>query len=491
MNPETKIKIVGFILILLASWFSVGYHHPDEYFQIFEFASWRAGITPAEDLPWEFSRYMRPALQPTLVYAAIRVSEALGWFHPFHLMTVFRFLAGLLFFTTAITMWRAFSGDFFPKARRTFILFLGLLLFATPYLAVRFSSENVSGCLFFLSLAMVKDAEKKSSGRLLVAGALLGLSFHTRYQIAFAMLGLGLWLLVRYRHALRVPLLVILGTLVTLSAGVLLDTWFYGKWVLCPYNYFVENIVYEKAAGFGVKPWHYYLERLAWGPLLAMGPLVILGYVVLLFLYPGHLFTVVSLPFLVAHSLVGHKELRFLFPMYLLVPYLIGLAVDLVGRFSNFKKLGQALRRPAVVINFLLMGWTVFLPPSDNFWFLKNLYELSLPPGATVVYDEEHHFRSPYEDGTLNFTFLRPRQRPLQFVSFARWLKQRQPPPCPTFITKVGREESLLHQVEAYCGPLRVAYQNLYAPLLRKIVMQGFRLPSNVRAYVIYVPDNS
>lgn len=490
VQPNT-IKWVGGFLIALASWFSLGYHHPDEYFQIFEFASWRAGITPAEDLPWEFNRHMRPTLQPSLVWATIKISEGLGWLHPFYLMTFFRFLAGLLFFTTALSCWNTFAGDFFPKTRQTIVLFLALLLYTTPYLAVRFSSENVSGCLLFLSLALLKDAEKKSSGRLLAAGALLGLSFHARYQIAFAMLGLGLWMLVRYRRALRVPLLTALGALIGLGGGLLLDAWFYGKWVLPPYTYYLENIVHQKAAAFGVKPWYYYLKNLAWGPLLAVGPFVIMGYLLLLLRFPGHAFTAISLPFLLAHSLVGHKELRFLFPMYLLVPYLLGLAMEFLGRLSGLKKWGQALLKPALGVNFLLMGWTVFLPPSDNFWFLKNLYEFPLPRGATVVFDEEHHFLSPYDDGALKFTFLQPRQRQLQFVPLVRWLKLGSRPPCTAFITKVGREQALLRQAEPRCGLLRIAYQNLYAPLLRKIREEGFHLPPDVRAYVIYVPDST
>src|ERR1700730_17037052 len=64
-----KLLFIGLCFHLLSAWFNAGYYHPDEYFQIFEFASYKIGKTPAQDLAWEYGHAVRPAMQPFMVYA--------------------------------------------------------------------------------------------------------------------------------------------------------------------------------------------------------------------------------------------------------------------------------------------------------------------------------------------------------------------------------------------------------------------------------------
>ncbi|MCS6978509.1 MAG: hypothetical protein NZM15_00205 [Flavobacteriales bacterium] len=492
MSPEKKIKIAGLLAILAAAWFSQGFHHPDEYFQIFELASWKAGLTPSQDLPWEFSCFMRPALQPALVYGVIRATQWAGWFHPFYVMAFFRLFAGVLFFFTAQAVWKAFTPDFSLRKHSVTVLFLALLLWLTPYLAVRFSSENMASCLFFLAILPLREADKKNWGRLFMAGLLLGLVFHLRYQMAFALLGLGLWILIFSRKRVRNLTALMAGGVLTLLAGLVLDAWFYGTWVWTPYNYFYQNIVLKKAAGFGVEPWYFYLRKLTWGQFFFLGPLVLLGYLVMVVRYPRHLVVWTSLPFVLGHHLVGHKEFRFLIPLYLIVPYSIALSFEVLGKFQFLKKAGKFFKRPAVALNTVALCIAALLPPSDNFWFLKNLYELPLKPGTLVVYEEENNYPSPYQDGILKFSFVQNHARPLRFMSFAAWSRLNHPiadsTSCPVFITKVSQEKLVVEMATRHCGPLNRLYQNLYAPLLRMMRDEGFTLPPDVRAYVIYAP---
>lgn len=492
MNSRHFITIVALLCILLAAWFSQGFHHPDEYFQIFEFASWKAGITPAEDLPWEFEHKMRPALQPILVFLVIKASKLLGWFHPFYIMAFFRAFAGILFFTTSWLLWKNFARDFVPSKQHVTLLFLALLLWPVPYLAVRFSSENVAGCLFFLALVLLKEPARRNPLELLWAGLLLGLSFHARYQMAFAIAGLGLWLVLFHGRKFSVVLFVMVGGILTLAIGFLLDVWFYGDWVLAPYQYYYQNIVMKKAAGFGVEPWYYYFRKLVWGQLLVLGPLVLIGYLLMLFTRWKHVFVWVSLPFLVGHSLVSHKEFRFLFPLFLLVPYALMSGFEFLSRFSWLSKAGLFLRKPALVINSLLLGVAILLPPSDNFWFLKNLYELPLKSESLVVYEEEHGYPSPYDDGILHFSFLKNPDHKLRFISFSTWSKSplsyHDPEHCPVFICKLKDEERVKKMAEKICGELLIAYENIYTSLLRKLLQNEIHLPPDVKAYIIFIP---
>src|ERR1700755_2465182 len=57
-------------IVLVTAWFSELFYFPDEHYQVLEFMSYKLGITPAADLPWEFSARIRPWFQP-LVYFLI------------------------------------------------------------------------------------------------------------------------------------------------------------------------------------------------------------------------------------------------------------------------------------------------------------------------------------------------------------------------------------------------------------------------------------
>ncbi|HSS12456.1 MAG TPA: hypothetical protein VLL04_01095, partial [Rhizomicrobium sp.] len=71
MDSELRRSLVILAaVIVVTAWFSVLFYFPDEHYQILEFMSYKLGITPASDLPWEFHARIRPWFQP-LVYFLI------------------------------------------------------------------------------------------------------------------------------------------------------------------------------------------------------------------------------------------------------------------------------------------------------------------------------------------------------------------------------------------------------------------------------------
>src|SRR5665213_2550277 len=63
---------------LVTAWFSVMFYFPDEHYQVLEFMSFKLGITPASELPWEFSARIRPWFQPALYFLIARPLSAVG-----------------------------------------------------------------------------------------------------------------------------------------------------------------------------------------------------------------------------------------------------------------------------------------------------------------------------------------------------------------------------------------------------------------------------
>jgi len=93
---EKWLLLAGVIVYGTTAWCSVGHYGTDEHFQILEFANYKLGLTPINDLPWEFPARVRSGLQPMLAYGAIRAADTLGANSPFTQVFLLRLITGLL-----------------------------------------------------------------------------------------------------------------------------------------------------------------------------------------------------------------------------------------------------------------------------------------------------------------------------------------------------------------------------------------------------------
>ena len=212
------------------------------------------------------------------------------------------------------------------------------LMWMIPYLAVRTSSESAAGDLFALGLAtLVLGSSALAGGKrhfpraaLLIAGLAFGLAFEFRYQIAFAVAGVVFWVALvgcgNRRRGLAAGCLILAGVLPPLIVGTAADCWGYGHWTLTPWNYFAVNILQHKADEFGTSPvwWYFYLMNE--GLLVPITLLLTAAMLITWYRHPRHIITWATLPFFVAHSLVAHKEVRFLFPLTLVAIFFFLLA---------------------------------------------------------------------------------------------------------------------------------------------------------------------
>src|ERR1700758_4938129 len=80
---------------LVTAWFSDLFYFPDEHYQVLEFMSYKLGITPASDLPWEFSARIRPWFQPLVYYAIAKPLLWLGLQDMFAIAFVLRLATGM------------------------------------------------------------------------------------------------------------------------------------------------------------------------------------------------------------------------------------------------------------------------------------------------------------------------------------------------------------------------------------------------------------
>lgn len=414
LNFVAKHRYVcGFMLLslffhVLAGIVSMGYHQADEHFQILEPIGWKLGFYGSQDLAWEFTEKIRSGIQIFLGYA---IGKALLWggvYSPFTLAGVLRQLSGVLWWALTWAFYAKWKNQFsLPFLQKALLVFSALLWFL-PYLHVRYSSESWGGLLFFFGLYICLYLSKEGKGRFLpylFGGLLMGLSFYFRFQMAFAIVGFLGWMLWYKKFNLSTFSGLLFGALIAISIGTLADYWLYGEWVLTHYNYFFQNIVEGKAAGFGTNPFYSYVPMFIEHTAMPLSPFLL----VLLFLgiWAGRKnpFTWVLVVFVIAHSAVAHKEFRFLFPMVAIMPLIFTQGLGVV--YLWFEKLNPSVVkftvRAFITINVVLLGLSMAKPASEQEALFKAFYIVQKEHKNTKIAFTQ---KDPFDNG-LKMNFFR------------------------------------------------------------------------------------
>ena len=313
---QRSLLILAAVTVITA-WFSETFYFPDEHYQILEFMALKLGITPAAELPWEFSARIRPWFQPFVYFLIAKPLLLLGLKDMFAVAFVLRLVTGLLSLTALFLFARAvlpsIEGE---EEKRAYVRYLPLFGFL-PYLFVRTSSETFSAAFIALGLALAIG--ERSARRLILAGLFCGLAFESRYQTGLLGLGLFAWLAVIARAKLAELAQFLSGGAGALAIGALADRWGYGQWVFPPLGYVDVNLLQGLAAHrFGREPVFAYLYLLPAQIFFAITILLMIAMLCMWLRNPRHPVSWTSLPFVLGHMAVAHKEARFLFPLAIL-----------------------------------------------------------------------------------------------------------------------------------------------------------------------------
>ena len=329
MKFHHKIFIIAIIVYSLTAFFSVGYFHEDENYQIIEFAGILDGTNEPKDLAWEYKEQIRSAIQPVIVYFIFQVCDFLSISNPYSKTFILRLITALLSLCIIFYFSESCKKTVPPEYRKLFLI-LTYFLWFLPFLNVRCSSETWSGIFLLLSTTLIiRNYNNYSSYTIL--GGLLGLSFLFRYQIAFAVIGLILWLFfIRKEQILKIGIILISFQIVVVF-GIFIDSWYYGEWTVTLRNYFIVNLIESKAASFGTSPWYYYFFFIFRYSFFPIGIAILLSFIFVVFRRYKNIIVWIILPFFIGHSLISHKELRFLFPLINFIPILIIMALDIIS----------------------------------------------------------------------------------------------------------------------------------------------------------------
>ncbi len=408
--------LLGLLVQVITAWFSVGYFHPDEHFQILEFYNYKRGLSPVADLPWEFTAQCRTALQPFIVYWFSRIAELVGVTSPFTLAFLLRLSMGVLtWFTTCRLIMLLTPGFKSPITAKLFVA-VSMYLWFVPYIGVRFSAETIAANFFFLAISMMLQIKELAGTKrllfLFLSGLLLGFTLFLRLQMGFAFLGLAVWVLFVSKWSFRDWFLLAFFAVIAMGLSVVVDHWFYGNWVLTPLNYFNVNIIQHVAAKFGVDPWWYYFVlfiKLGIAPISV--PLLVL-FLIGVWKKPLNLFTLVSITFCVGHFLIGHKEMRFLFPASYAFIYVACLGLDYLCSIYTIKKGYKIVFKVLAGVNIAVLVFKMFTPAEEVMKYYEFIYNYAnLQPTTIVSFD-----KSPFKMDVIETNFYKPKNINIQVL---------------------------------------------------------------------------
>lgn len=343
---ERLLFIFSFLLHLLAFFFATGYQHGDEHFQILEFTAYKLGLCSFDSLAWEYPEQMRSGLMP---FVAFMVAKGVSFFsarwEPFIVSDSLRALSLILGFISLFAL-KKIGGALGISGQRSLLLsFLLCFLWFLPFLHARYSSENYSGIFMIYALYFFfcrnQETPRSEFLFLIVSGLFWGLAFECRFQTGFAAFAFFAWTMLLGKFRLKTLLPVFVGGMLMVLTALLIDRWLYGNWAFPAYNYLYQ-VLFATDSMFGKNPWYDYLPlALNWFGYSIAALVALFCFDACLRNYRNPLVWIFTF-FILIHCLLAHKEIRFLFPVFYLIPVI--LAMSLPIHFIRLRPLSGKMR---------------------------------------------------------------------------------------------------------------------------------------------------
>ncbi|TNF00750.1 MAG: hypothetical protein EP326_06030, partial [Deltaproteobacteria bacterium] len=360
--------IFGALFHFLTPIFSEGFHRLDEQTGILRFLSLKLGTMSEDQMIAEYPMKIRPWLQPAFYYLFAKPLQLAGLENPFQLAWFLRATSSILGFLSLGSFY-LFARNFVQKeSSRVIFIYTLFTLWFLPFFHARTTAENFGITFFLFGMSLIFSWKQFFLG-----GLFLALSFVFRFQMSVMIFFSVLWFPLFGKQSWWTFFKISLGILIGWLLTIPIDQWGYGEWTLTPWNYFDINILKGFASSFGVDPWYAYITK---GISRGIPPLSLLYAGALLYCWikhPKSWITWTTLPFLVVHSMISHKELRFIFPMTLFIP----LAFAYVNEHTKIleRKPMRWLVGLCLILNMGALFVASFKPAYSQIGFYKHVYE--------------------------------------------------------------------------------------------------------------------
>jgi len=170
-----------------------------------------------------------------------------------------------------------------------------------------------------------------------------------RPSSAVVVAGALAWLLFVHRPTMGQWLRMAATALLVVITGATLDSLFYATPTFSTWNYWMMAITGPPREAFDTLPWYYYPPWIVKYATPPVGLLLLAAYAVVLIRRPRHLLVWCITPLLLVLTIIPHKELRFLYPIADLAPWLLVLG------YTEWLDRKWPSRNTAILMNTLLV----------------------------------------------------------------------------------------------------------------------------------------
>jgi hypothetical protein len=315
-------------------------------------------------LYWEWTEGVRSYVMPGFFAGIYRMLDLFGVRDPYLLTVGVKSVLAILHAAGWVFLFLFFA-LFLVRARAFLIVVASGFLYVGAFVAVRTLGEAVSipfllAALYFTGAAMKRDTRKDA----LYAGLFAGIAFAFRFQSLFFSAGLFLVLLIA--ASCRRPVIVHFagGFLAILSLIGILDLLTWGDFLHSLVRYVDFNVVRDGASRFGREKWSYYFAVL---PKLYSWPLIIPAVLAMAVGLFSRRFAALIVPmalYTLLHVIVPHKEVRFLFPVYVLFGVIALFAWERLSLLAAPRHRPLAALIAVAIPLFLATGHTLRMAPT-------------------------------------------------------------------------------------------------------------------------------
>lgn len=386
----------AFVAHIVLCYFSVGFYHPDEQYYAIDIALKKLNLinTPPS---WEEIDQIRSHVLPWLFAGIIYILSIFKISNPFTVAFLLRVISSVLAFAATNLFCTLFRNNF--SNLRTWLTYLGMMNFAffIPFIHARTSSDNwgtsflLLGIFFYFHVfndSKLNNILLNKNFKIIIGSIFFAIAFLLRFQTAIISGIVIVYALIIFKHFKLKQLigLYLLPALTILAIGIAIDSISYKGLTITFWNYFLSNIYQNKISQFGVSPFYYYINLI----IIKLTPAWGIAFIVSLISsakndFKNYSWMKISVfAFFLFHSLIGHKELRFLFPLAPLMITILSLELSR-KKILHFKHWFFII---LTIINAMALLVVTFTPAYKPLKFYKFMYEYFQVP--TVVFIENN-----------------------------------------------------------------------------------------------------
>ncbi|EFO91521.1 CRE-EIF-1 protein [Caenorhabditis remanei] len=345
MRPVFRMlaKLVVFRCIsvyLVASWFV-----PDEVYQSAEIAHHL--VYGTGHLSWEWRNSLRSFFHPAIIALILQLLKILSLDTHVLVYHIPRLAHALLFVLADYSFYKVCLRLCRTKgiAENSFLAYLSSWF--VFYCAPRTLSNSLETSLTLIALNWFPFEGKNYKGPTWPYIALGVLTVVIRPTVSLIWIVFGLHHLYHHSNPIRLLLRTVLPvTLPILIITILIDSLAYGEPTIPLWNFLQFNVVQGGSALFGVHPWYWYLVSGIPSVLTVQCIPIVIGILGPNIFRPSLLPFFATTFYIVVHSLLPHKEQRFLLPVIPLLCIYAG------GAFQSLKKWRGSAIIGMIAINF-------------------------------------------------------------------------------------------------------------------------------------------